>query len=130
MAITSNCANRRAHGRFVFWGLVALLLITGCGQTNTALINVSTDPLPGGVVSVGGQGTYSATLSANGGAAPYTWALTSAANTLPPGLVLNSAGIITGSPAAAGTYSFTVQVTDSQGHSNAAKLRIYIYKNV
>ena len=55
---------------------------------------------------------YSATLSATGGTAPYTWSL--ANNTvLPQGLTLSAPGQITGTPTVVGTTTFTVQVTDS-----------------
>lgn len=54
---------------------------------------------------------YSTTLSATGGTSPYTWARTAGA--LPTGLTLSSAGVISGTPTAAGTYSFTLTVTDS-----------------
>ena len=55
---------------------------------------------------------YSATLAGNGGTLPYTWSVTS--GTLPGGLNLNSAtGAISGTPTAVGSFSFTVQATDS-----------------
>ncbi len=70
--------------------------------------SVSTATLPNGTVGV----PYSATLTATGGTAPYTWAITSGA--LPAGLSLNTAtGSITGTPTVAGVSTFTVQVTDS-----------------
>jgi hypothetical protein len=56
---------------------------------------------------------YSATLTANAGTAPYTWSLAPGSE-LPSGLTLAQAtGAITGTPNAAGTTDFTVQVTDS-----------------
>jgi Putative Ig domain len=56
--------------------------------------------------------SYSATLTATGGVAPYTWSIT--AGTLPAGLTLDpSTGVITGTPTASGAFDFTVTVTDS-----------------
>jgi Putative Ig domain len=59
--------------------------------------------------------TYSVTLSAVGGKAPYTFSLFS--GSLPPGLGLNTpgcgAGVICGVPTAAGDFAFTIQATDS-----------------
>lgn len=54
---------------------------------------------------------YSERLSASGGVPPYAWQVTSGA--WPPGLSISSAGAISGTPTAAGTYAFTAQVTDS-----------------
>ncbi|CAO5254753.1 DUF7927 domain-containing protein [Frankia sp. AgKG'84/4] len=55
---------------------------------------------------------YSNTLVVTGGTAPFTWSVT--AGTLPPGLTLNpSTGVLAGTPTTAGTYTFTVGVTDA-----------------
>jgi hypothetical protein len=53
-------------------------------------------------------------LFADGGVPDYTWTLVS--GELPPGLELTeSPGRITGTPTTAGTFTFTVRVTDSRG---------------
>jgi hypothetical protein len=71
-------------------------------------LTVTTASLPAATQNV----YYHQTLAAAGGAAPYTFAVSTGA--LPAGLSLNAAtGAITGLPATAGTGSFTVQVTDS-----------------
>ncbi|GAA4809622.1 Ig domain-containing protein [Tomitella cavernea] len=54
---------------------------------------------------------YSRSLTASGGTAPYSWAVTT--GTLPDGLTLSSAGEIAGTPTTAGAETFTVTVTDS-----------------
>ena len=65
--------------------------------------------LPPGMVGL----TYSETITAHGGTTPYTFALI---GSLPPGLSLStSTGVISGTPATAGSYSFTVQATDANG---------------
>ena len=57
---------------------------------------------------------YSVTLSAAGGTTPYTWSIS--AGSLPAGLTLNtSTGVVSGTPTAAGTSSFTAKVTDAKG---------------
>ncbi|GAB3255781.1 putative Ig domain-containing protein [Chitinimonas naiadis] len=55
---------------------------------------------------------YSQTVSASGGSAPYTFAVS--AGSLPLGLNLNvTTGVVSGTPTAAGTANFTVQATDA-----------------
>ncbi len=70
--------------------------------------------------------TYSATLTATGGTAPFTWSL--ASGTLPAGLTLSTSGIISGKPSASGTSSFSVTVKDAestpQAVSSALKISI------
>jgi uncharacterized repeat protein (TIGR03803 family) len=72
-------------------------------------LTITTTSLPLGTVDI----PYSATLAATGGLPPYTWSVVR--GTLPSGLTLNGgSGLISGSPTAAGTFNFTVQVSDSQ----------------
>ncbi len=63
------------------------------------------------------QGTavqaYSQNLTASGGKAPYTFSTTLASGSLPAGLTLGSSGVISGTPTAAGDFTFTVTGTDS-----------------
>jgi hypothetical protein len=70
-------------------------------------LSVSTGSLPDGTVNT----SYSQTLQANSGVPPYTWSITG--GTLPVGLTLSPGGVISGTPIATGTSSFTVQVADS-----------------
>jgi hypothetical protein len=78
------------------------IAIAAAGQ-----IEITTTSLPGGVTGT----AYSTTLQATGGTTPDSWSVTS--GTLPSGLALSSAGTISGTPTATGTFSFTVKVTDS-----------------
>lgn len=50
-------------------------------------------------------------LTVSGGTAPYTFALSS--GSLPPGMVITSAGALSGTPTSAGTFSFSISATDS-----------------
>lgn len=54
---------------------------------------------------------YSQSLSASGGTAPYTYAISSGA--LPAGMTLASTGTLSGTATVEGTFNFTVQVTDA-----------------
>ncbi|MBE0568338.1 MAG: putative Ig domain-containing protein, partial [Deltaproteobacteria bacterium] len=66
---------------------------------------ISTASLPAGTVGT----AYSQTLAATGGTTPYSWSVS--AGTLPAGLSLSTGGVLSGTPTAAATSSFTVQVT-------------------
>ncbi len=54
---------------------------------------------------------YNEQLQASGGRPPYAWLLASGA--LPQGLILNSNGVISGTPVQVGEFNFTVRVRDS-----------------
>lgn len=58
---------------------------------------------------------YSDTVTAGSGWTPYSFSVVSGA--IPTGLTLNaSTGAITGTPSAAGTYNFTIRLTDAKGN--------------
>ncbi len=94
--------------------------LTGTGTAATAL-GISTFPtLPTATRGA----AYQATLTAVGGVGQTTWNLASG-STLPSGLSLSSAGLITGtlsSSVAATNYSLTAQVTDSNNPPASASL--------
>ncbi|RZK61199.1 MAG: hypothetical protein EOO59_05650, partial [Hymenobacter sp.] len=70
-------------------------------------IVVAPASLPGGTQGV----AYSQTLTASGGTAPYTFAITAGA--LPSGLTLASSGTLSGTPTQSGSFTFTVTATDN-----------------
>ncbi|UGX88462.1 putative Ig domain-containing protein [Phyllobacterium meliloti] len=84
-------------------------------RSYTLIINAPTITLPPTTLAGGVVGTaYSATLNgASGGTAPYSYAVTT--GTLPAGLSLSAAGVISGTPTAIGNVNFTVTATDSSG---------------
>jgi hypothetical protein len=83
-------------------------------------VNITTTSLPGGTVGA----SYGQTLAATGGIAPYTWSLSS--GTLPPGLGLSVGGVLGSSPTTAGSYTFTVQVTDNIGGADTQVLSLTV----
>jgi len=75
-----------------------------------APVSVPSPVLPAGTVNT----PYSQTLTTAGGKAPFTWSIPPG-STAPGGLALSSAGVLSWTPSAAGTYSFAVVVTDTLG---------------
>jgi hypothetical protein len=88
----------------------------GCGDDDDGPpppVIGTASPLPSGTVGT----AYSQTFVASDGTPPYSWSVTS--GTLPAGLTLSTAGILSGTPTTVDNSSFTVQVT---GGDNATKL--------
>lgn len=85
--------------------------------------SISTSSLPSGVA----QTNYSRTLQATGGTTPYTWSIVG--GSLPAGVTLTSAGVLTGTPTAAGSFSFSVRSTDVGGRYATAPLTLVIAPN-
>jgi hypothetical protein len=113
-----------ATGNYAF---TALVLDSAGRQASQALtlavaptLTIVTGALPAGLL----RAPYSQTLDATGGTRPYFWAI--AAGTFPNGLALSGAGSLTGTPSAAGTFSFTVQVSDLEGFTAAAQFTISV----
>jgi hypothetical protein len=67
---------------------------------------------------------YSQTLTASGGTAPYTFALSS--GSLPAGLSLSSSGLLSGTPTAVGSFTFTIQATDATSLTSSQPYTITI----
>ena len=83
---------------------------------------VTTEALSGGTV---GEFYCCGNLFASGGVQPYTWSVV--AGTLPPGLELpKGENTIAGTPTTAGTFTFTVRVTDDLGAFSEKELSITI----
>lgn len=85
-------------------------------QDVTVVINaapvvvVAPTSVPGATV---GTAYATTNITASGGTAPYTFSVSAGA--LPAGLTLSSAGGLSGTPTAGGTFNFTVNAADSSG---------------
>jgi hypothetical protein len=93
-------------------GNVPIRAYTGGGTVQPTAPTITTTALTNGV---NGK-AYSQNLYATG-TAPITWSITS--GTLPAGLTLNN-GVISGTPTAVGSSTFTVRATNSVGNSSRA----------
>jgi hypothetical protein len=69
------------------------------------------------------QPGYSLTFSATGGTGNITF---SSSGSLPPGLTLNSVGVLSGRPTTANSYTFTVTATDSVGSTDSQSYTVTI----
>ena len=109
-------------GRACFGAILAAAvwatLLPVAAQTTS--LSISTTTLPAGASGA----AYSITFTAVGGTAPYKWAISGA---LPAGLTLDAnKGILSGTPAATGSFPLTVQVTDSAQVSVSKALSLTI----
>src|SRR5262249_2787893 len=76
---------------------------------NCPTVSVSPASLPNGQMGV----AYNQSLTATGGAAPYSVGLSAAPS--PNGLTLSAAGALAGTPTASGAFNFTIKATDANG---------------
>ncbi|MBB2488233.1 putative Ig domain-containing protein, partial [Mitsuaria sp. WAJ17] len=82
---------------------------------SVAAPTISLDPatLPGASVGT----AYSQAVTASGGTAPYSYAVTAGA--LPAGVSLSAGGTLSGTPTAGGSFAFTVTATDAGGFTGS-----------
>src|SRR5450759_1902052 len=94
--------------------------VVAIGISTGPLKIATTSPLPDGSVGL----RYWQPSTATGGSLPYQWSWTG--NT-PSGLNIDGAsGTISGVPTTTGTFTFTVQVTDSQGADDAKQFTLTV----
>jgi hypothetical protein len=88
---------------------------------NEPPLGVTTSTLPLATKGI----SFSQQLNATGGNPPYTWGVIAGA--LPGGLMLaSSTGVISGTPAAAGAFSFSVKATDASSQTATKELSINV----
>lgn len=71
---------------------------------------------------------YSMQFSAANGRPPYTWTLIS--GSLPSGLSMNAAGLISGTPLVFGQFAFAVRATDSTGATAVASFTLTVVSDI
>lgn len=93
---------------------------SGSGNSNASGLTITTATLPDATIDQ----SYSGSLQASGGTAPYSWSVSS--GSLPTGLSLTTAGQITGTPTKMGSYSFQVQVVDKTQRSSSGHVAVKV----
>lgn len=83
-------------------------------------ISLSPSTLP----AASGGVSYLQSVSASGGIGSYTFSLS--VGTLPPGIGLSSAGVLSGTPTATGSYAFTLTATDSLGFTGSQAYTVIV----
>src|SRR5439155_26611805 len=89
-------------------------------QIDCPTITIKPATLPNGL----SKSPYSETLTGNGGTGPYVFVLT--AGSLPAGLSLSNAGVISGTPTSSGKSTFTVGTTEANGCSGSQNYSLQI----
>lgn len=120
--------------RIIVLSICLIMVLTGCGvewfpeENLAASVSISTTTLVDAPTGL----SYSQTLAASGGTAPYTWTVES--GSLPAGLSLSTSGTITGTPtvvtaitAGVAVYPVTVKVTDSANPQATATKSLSIF---
>ena len=92
--------------------------------TPTPGCSITPPTLPNGTVGV----AYSQQLTVAGGTAPFAFSLFS--GTLPPGITLSAAGLLSGTPTSGGTSNFTVQAVDANSCVAQAPYALTILQTV
>lgn len=77
---------------------------------------------PGDKTGLVGEQITGFTLAATGGESPYTWSATG----VPPGIEVSEAGVVSGTPTAAGDYTVTATVTDGAGDTAQAEFAFVV----
>ncbi|MCE1174657.1 MAG: putative Ig domain-containing protein, partial [Propionibacteriales bacterium] len=115
--VGSTCATL-TDGTVKCWGNNGsgqLGFLSNYNPTPATAVGFNASALVAGEISLGsgvvGTAYAEVSLSATGGATPYTWTATG----LPAGLSVSSAGVVSGTPTEAGTSEVTFTVTDVRG---------------
>ncbi len=99
-SVTAACQNAGT--------IVAVGATADIQYRSISAITLSPTSLPSGMAGT----FYNRSIVAGGGVPPYSFSIT--AGTLPTGINLTSEGVLAGTPATAGTYTFTITASDAE----------------
>jgi hypothetical protein len=103
---------------------ILAIVLSGTGSL-LGQVKITTTSLPSGTVGT----PYSATVNTRLGAAPFIW--TVSVGSLPAGIGMTPSAdtrsaLLSGTPATAGSYAFSITVTGKGGHISTAKYTVAI----
>ncbi len=110
-AATSSPTIRGTDTNGCFASVAYSIVIAAAPTTPTSCPAITLTPTTLPNASAGTA--YSQTLAGSGGTAPYSFGVT--AGTLPNGLTLTAAGVLSGTPTVSGTSTFTIRATAADG---------------
>ncbi len=122
-----DCAGLSAQGYACVGSQVISIVNTGNGVNFTVQpcgpLQVTTTTLADGFVG----SNYTSQLLTTGCHPPFTWSLTQGSAPLPPGLVLSTNGVLSGTPTVAATNQFYAHLVDGQGNTADGLVTIAVY---
>lgn len=86
-------------------------LLVAAASAQVAPLSIPPQPVRPAVIGK----SYNLQLAANGGTPLYRWRLAQGSDPLPPGLELDTKGLISGAATTSGTFHFRIEVADSAG---------------
>jgi hypothetical protein len=112
ISVPSNCSVTR---------VVAFTYTVSCVPVTPPLTISTPITLPQATQGAKYSVDLNAAFKTAGGKPPYKYA---AVGTLPAGLTLTTAGVLSGTPTVSGNFTLTISITDSSGGTTSAKVSI------
>ena len=95
------------------------IAVNGTGNSGVSIV-LSPSSLPLPVIGI----AYNQTITVSGGTSPYT--LTVISGSLPTGLSLSTNGVLSGTPTAVGSFTFSIQATDATSATGSQSYSVTI----
>ena len=105
----------------------AALVLAACDTTPTTVATLTIEPVTPEAAVVG-DSIQRVALQATGGDGPATFVL--ASGSLPAGVTLSTAGVISGTPTAAGRFPVTIRATSGKGLAGTIDLELVVRERI